>query len=1671
MAELSRNFLKGRMNKDFDERIVPNGEYRDALNLQIATSEDSNIGAAQNLKGNAVADGGNFMNFSAADHDNALTVGSYADESNKKIYNFIHKASDLVANGVYNGLTRFTGIISDCIVEYSTNTYGQLLSPNPIITDVFETRRVASVQSPNNVGVFDLTKISGLLEYNNGFNFLPLGVRLGMRVQLIGPDGIDAYGEDNRIYVKKIVSSADEGQSYIRVNPPLGGGAIPYSQNLIDSGYVFRFTSERVLNFMPGSLEAESNTDGSLTNTPRNNIITAINKLDDILYFTDSRNEPKRISLSNFQRTSYKGAPPGIKNHSRLNYLNDNGARLFYDLKREHITVIRPNPLTSPDISIESSFRTPTFISLDGNLTFFQYSSAVSSIIYENSDGFPVQFNLQDYQAGSEFYIFTAVQRVHWKVNDIIDIVGQNTGLSAAIKITEAYNTAANFGGGDTFRSFKITVVNIEKEYSDLENPQEELWFGTLREKESIYEKDFISFAYRYKYLNDEYSAIGPYSTTAFSPGPYNYSAKEGFNEGMISIAKKITVSNFVASTVPNDVVEVELIFKDHNSTTAKVIRSFNRDSVEWNFNTIDITTEVFGNNLPSQQLTRVFDNVPRKANAQEFVGNRLMFGNYLENYNLKDSSLGKIKPIIQSNIVPLPTQFGSSSDLVDLTASQDTDATYPFGGLPFPAEGINGLEPGVPDAMAMVTSGGANTHIPGNPIHMAVSHFNHFQNTIDGDGSLIVPANIENDPLNAWNNLTYQYTAFGSGEYTFNCTVKIALGDGVLAPSSSILQTVPIKLGLYNVLPNENVTEGGALASVTVNVDQVQTHISFSYASGDVYTSINLQGTANLSPGTYAFYLSGFSADYNDGSFLISLKDTIVEIGSPNSVDPGVANLALPSVKSVRSYNIGVVYLDRYGRESTVMFDPSENLFNEKSNSNKQNRIECTVFNQAPYWATHYKFFVKELASEYYNVVLYKAYFNDNEGLYAWLSFNSSDRNKIKIDDYLIQKKRHGNQIAVHDDNAKWRVLDIVGTPETTTDDEEGLGPITGINLGNANFDASNADISGKFFVKIQINEEFIQHIGNSETSTDVNNINQGACFEVETKNNNELDLFYEASMAYPIRLNDRNVKDIIKPGMKLKLVFVNVHSESFVSQFNEADIKVAGVKGALSFGSNQRAANSNFEEGHVVVELDSDIPGGIILPEQKVKIVKEDGSYIVLKTSTLCPVNKLYFIPYTHKADANGYTSQVCIPWYNCFAFNNGVESDRIRDDFNAKTIYSYTASGKISGFKASIPNEDYREQRQGSKIIFSQVKNESVGLNRTNEFLMAEPIVKSLNPEYGTIQKLYTRDNDLISFCESKVLRVLANKDALFNADGDPQLISSTNVLGQALPYTGDYGISKNPESFAVEEYRIYFADRDRGAVCRLSRDGITAISDAGMKDWFNDNLKEAAGVVGSYDGKKNEYNITIHSITSQMSTKNVYTVSYTEDVKGWTSFRSYIKESGLSLANSYYTFKNGRIYIHDSDDAFLVEPYNNFYGVQYTSSITPIFNDDPSAVKSFAYINYEGTQSKVNAFTTVEGETDSEYYNLSAKNGWSVELINTDKQEGTVSEFIEKEGKWFNYIKGIETSYTNAVDGGSVNNNLDFNEITIQGIGSLANNTIVIDGSETPSEGFDVDLDFI
>jgi len=52
MANLSRNFIKGRMNKSVDERLLPDGEYIDALNIRLGSTEESEIGIVENAKGN-----------------------------------------------------------------------------------------------------------------------------------------------------------------------------------------------------------------------------------------------------------------------------------------------------------------------------------------------------------------------------------------------------------------------------------------------------------------------------------------------------------------------------------------------------------------------------------------------------------------------------------------------------------------------------------------------------------------------------------------------------------------------------------------------------------------------------------------------------------------------------------------------------------------------------------------------------------------------------------------------------------------------------------------------------------------------------------------------------------------------------------------------------------------------------------------------------------------------------------------------------------------------------------------------------------------------------------------------------------------------------------------------------------------------------------------------------------------------------------------------------------------------------------------------------------------------------------------------------------------------------------------------------------------------------------
>ena len=94
MAELKRTFSQAKMNKDMDERLVPNGQYWDANNIQVVTSDASDVGTVQTLFGNVVRNTMNAIDGVYDIHTKSTCVASIAAPDKDKFYHvryeFIH---------------------------------------------------------------------------------------------------------------------------------------------------------------------------------------------------------------------------------------------------------------------------------------------------------------------------------------------------------------------------------------------------------------------------------------------------------------------------------------------------------------------------------------------------------------------------------------------------------------------------------------------------------------------------------------------------------------------------------------------------------------------------------------------------------------------------------------------------------------------------------------------------------------------------------------------------------------------------------------------------------------------------------------------------------------------------------------------------------------------------------------------------------------------------------------------------------------------------------------------------------------------------------------------------------------------------------------------------------------------------------------------------------------------------------------------------------------------------------------------------------------------------------------------------------------------------------------------------------------------------------------------
>ena len=343
MSEIKHTFQAGKMNKDLDERLVPRGEYRDALNIEVRTSDGSDIGTAQTLYGNK-----------ERVHDDRFTavsptvnwygkpsrfVGSTTDSKTDRAYFLI--ASPNPGDFDEDKVTKLKSY-KDLIVMYD----GVTKAVKPVITDVFR------VECPFSTAMYDDT-VQG--DVAIPYDYIDVSSSLGelLRPGMLGFNITDSVASSRSFVIREVRFLKPTATSAPRFRVFFTTMIV----GLLDAG-TWVFVADKVLNF--------TSDDNS------SNLITGINVLDNLLFWTNNKSEPKKV---NIDRCTTAASPQactdsnacyifreGFDLHSRLKVVNPSTGFLEYaikesldpGLKEEHITVIRRAPKTSPKLKMSS---------------------------------------------------------------------------------------------------------------------------------------------------------------------------------------------------------------------------------------------------------------------------------------------------------------------------------------------------------------------------------------------------------------------------------------------------------------------------------------------------------------------------------------------------------------------------------------------------------------------------------------------------------------------------------------------------------------------------------------------------------------------------------------------------------------------------------------------------------------------------------------------------------------------------------------------------------------------------------------------------------------------------------------------------------------------------------------------------------------------------------------------------------------------------------------------------------------------------------------------------------------------------------------------------------------------------------------------------------------------
>ena len=1064
---------------------------------------------------------------------------------------------------------------------------------------------------------------------------------------------------------------------------------------------------------------------------------------------------------------------------------------------------------------------------------------------------------------------------------------------------------------------------------------------------ENYLDERFISFAYRYEYQDDEYSATSQFSDAAFNTSPFNFSPESYLNEGVVNRFNTAIITYNSGGPL---VTAIDLLFKDSDGTIIKVIEKIKKSDLGLADNT-DYTF-TFRNSkiftiLPESELLRLYDNVPLFAKSQTLMGNRLMYGNYIENYNLVDINDSPVRFEFETELI---------SELIGLESIEDStdNASYTFGAT------VNIVDGGlVIDLEDVELVAGSLISIDASFIHRDFQGNTPTETTpqINIEWSYVLPQDF-NSVYDLATSLDFQEKV-GVG------TLKPVYDSDPLIETSCEGQSLTdiINCNIPNILDASQPTSWTKFESGISSANQpvgIVTSVGSNTIGFELIAMRRVDDVAAPTQNAYEYYGWNFAeVTYQ------KISDT-------------------KSLHSNRDYEIGIIYMDEYNRASTALVSPLNSEHVPCGFSDQKNSIQVTIPTQQrpPYWATKYKFAIKPSA-EGYETIYTNIFFQDPSTAETYFLLEGENQRKVEVGDrYIVKLDTQGSLLrcayaTVLEKEAK--ESEFIQPPPTDAEGEEIIVPAGtymkmkaqdfSVALGDNPFilPGKQSDTATNTSSNIPYLEyPFVNYQGFGEDDGTGNFINYtipaGSRIKLDfefvrrgpQKGDNRcerrkyrLNVALTSSQDYDDIIdwfNGDNVQAILNTGQQevggtgcdVDNEYINSTATSFGSVSapwgitpsvctnyyrwfkdpgsNEIQFIVSGTKTCGSTKKRRSTVNITFQifraESTIVFEtfptdaqpdvwyegsetfdivkegclFDLSVSSSetnpiafeytlngfqeqvILEPGESMSNINGDCNSMATSSSTPPddPANITILTTSVENVHLGNIQSQtlsqsaiIDTSFFNCFAFGNGVESYKIRDSLVGKPLV-------LGNRFTTTSAEDYRQADRFADISYSGIYNDESNVNKLNEFNLGLLNFKKLEESFGPIQKLFARSTDILTLQEDKISYVLAGKNLLSDSAVGGAITSVPEVLGTQIARLEEYGISFNPESFAVYGYDKYFSDQKRGVLLQLkgsaySNEQLTVISEAGMRSWFRDRFIAAPNTqkLGGYDPYMDEY----------------------------------------------------------------------------------------------------------------------------------------------------------------------------------------------------------------------